>query len=120
MRKDPVIIDVGTPVIEAAQLMRVCNVTSLLVACRGRVIGMVTETDIVRNFVGANKVSYFFAVQDIIRSPVLGIDAQRPLSEAAHLMLKHGTFHLGVTRAGTFIGIISARDFLKPALIYSG
>lgn len=116
MKKDPVIVDIDTPVIEAAQLMKACNVASLLVACQGRIIGMLTETDIVRNFVSANKVSYFLSVHDIISSPTLGIDAQRPLVEAAHLMLKHRTFHLGVTKAGTFIGIISAHDFLKPVL----
>ncbi len=116
MRRDPVIIDIGTSVIEAAQLMKACNVSSLLVACRGRNIGMVTETDIIRNFVGANRVSYFLAVHDILSNPALGIDEQRPLTEAADLMLRHRTLYLGVTKAGTLIGIISACDFLRSMI----
>lgn len=114
MRKDPVIIDIGTSVIEAAQLMKVCNVESVLVAHRAHVIGIVTETDIVRNFVGADKVSYFLSVEHIMSRPALRIDEQRSLTEAADLMLKHRTLYLGVTKAGAFIGVISACDFLRP------
>jgi CBS domain-containing protein len=114
MKKDPVIVDLSTSVIEAAQLMRACNVESILVACRGHILGIVTETDIVRNFIGANKVSYFLSVRDIMSRPALGIDEQRPLAEAADLMHKHRTLHLGVTKAGSLIGVISACDFLRP------
>lgn len=114
LRKDPVILDLGTSVREAAQLMKACSVESVLVACRGHIIGIVTETDIVRNFIGADEVSYFSSVKDIMNRPALGIDAQRPLIEAADLMLRHRTYYLGVTNAGSLIGVISACDFLRP------
>ncbi len=114
LKKDPIIVDLSISVIEAAQLMKACNVESVLVACRGRIIGIVTETDIVRNFVGADEVSYFLSVKDIMSRQALGIDVQRPLSEAADLMLRHRTFYLGVTKGGSLIGVISACDFLRP------
>lgn len=114
LKEDPVVIDLNISVIEAAQLMKACNVESVLVACRGHIIGIVTETDIVRNFVGADNVSYFLSVKDIMSCRSIGIDAQRPLSEAADLMLRHRTFYLGVTKAGSLIGVISACDFLRP------
>lgn len=114
LKKDPIIVDLSISVIEAAQLMKACNVESVLVACRGCIIGIVTETDIVRNFVGADEVSYFLSVKDIMSRQTLGIDVQRPLSEAADLMLRHRTFYLGVTKGGSLIGVISACDFLTP------
>ena len=113
MKKDPVIVDIGTSVIEAAQLMKACNVESVLVALRGHVIGLVTETDIVRNFVASDKASYFLSVKDVMSHPALGIDKRGSLAEAADLMLQHRTFQLAVTNSGSLIGVISAWDFLR-------
>ena len=114
MRHKMVTVDVGTSVIEVAKLMTTCNVESILVTRQARIIGLVTESDVVRKFVGAEKAVYFVPVEAIMSSPVLGIEQQRPLTEAADLMNKHHTLHLGVTRHGTLIGIVSVRDFLQP------
>ena len=54
------------------------------------------------------------AVEVIMRSPLPGIEERRPLTEAADLMEKHRTLYLSVTRAGSFICLISVRDFLRP------
>lgn len=48
---------------------------------------------------------------------VLGIEERRSLTEAADLMDKHRTLHLGVTKGGTLIGLVSVRDFLRPVAI---
>ena len=117
MRKDLVTLDAGASVVEAAKLMRSYNVGSVLVATKGRIIGLVTESDVVRQFVGAEKVPFFMPVEDIMSSPVLGIEAHRPVTEAADLMDRHRTRHLGVTQAGALVGVISVRDFLKPVAI---
>ena len=46
-------------------------------------------------------------------SPV-PIEERRPLTEAADLMDKHRTLHLGVTKEGSLIGMVSVRDFSGP------
>ncbi len=117
MRKDLVTVDAGASVVEAAKLMRSYNVGSVLVATKGRIVGIVTESDVVRKFVGAEKVPFFMPVEDIMSSPVLGIEAHRPVTEAADLMDRHRTRHLGVTKAGALVGVVSVRDFLKPVAI---
>lgn len=117
MQTDMVTVDVGTSVIETAKLMRACNVESVLVAYQGQIIGIVTESDIVKKFVGAEKATYFVPVEDIMRSPVPGIEERRPLTEAADLMDRHHTLHLGVTKGGSFVGTVSVRDFLRPVSI---
>ncbi len=63
---------------------------------------------------GAEKAAYFVPVEDIMSSPVPGIEERRPLTEAAELMDKQRTLHLGVTKAGALIGLLSVRDFLRP------
>ncbi|MDH5194876.1 MAG: CBS domain-containing protein, partial [Nitrospira sp.] len=102
---------------EAAKLMRTCNVESVLVVRQTHIIGIVTESDVVKKFVGADKAPYFVPVEEIMSSPVPGIEERRPLTEAADLMDKHRTLHLGVTKGGALVGLVSVRDFLRPVSI---
>jgi len=117
MKKELVTVDAGTSVVEAAKLMKACNVGSVLVSQEGQIVGIVTESDVVRKFVGAEKAPYFIPVEDIMSSPVLGIEERRPITEAAELMNKHHTRHLGVTKSGALVGVVSVRDFLQPVSV---
>jgi CBS domain-containing protein len=65
---EPVTVDVGTSVVEAAKLMRARNVARVLVASRSQIIGILTESDIVKKFVGADKAIYFVPVEEIMSS----------------------------------------------------
>ncbi|HBH78559.1 MAG TPA: CBS domain-containing protein, partial [Nitrospira sp.] len=53
MQAKPVTVEVGTSVVEAAKLMRASNVESVLVTRQAQIIGLVTESDVVKKFVGA-------------------------------------------------------------------
>ena len=75
MKKELVTVDAGTSVVEAAKLMKTCNVGSVLVSQEGRIVGIVTEPDIVRKVVGAERIPYYIPVEDIMSSPVLGAGA---------------------------------------------
>lgn len=114
MKRDLVSVDSGTSVVEAAKLMKACNVGSVLVFHDHQIIGIVTESDVVKKFVGADKTPYFVAVEDIMSCPLIGIEERRPLTEAADLMDRHQTHHLGVTKGGAVVGILSVRDLLHP------
>jgi CBS domain-containing protein len=117
MQTEPVTVEAGTSVVEAARLMRAYNVESVLITRKAQVVGIVTESDVVKKFVGAERVPYFVPVEEIMSSPVPGIEERRPLTEAADLMDKHRTLHLGVTKGGALIGLVSVRDFLHPVSI---
>jgi CBS domain-containing protein len=117
MKTDLVTVDAGTSVIEAAKLMKVCNVGSVLIAREGCVIGIVTESDIVKKVIGSDRGPNLIPVEDIMSSPVVGIEARRPLTEAADLMNKHQSRHLSVTKGGALVGILSVRDLLRPVSV---
>jgi CBS domain-containing protein len=117
MKQELVTVDTGTSAVEAAKLMKACNVGSVLVSKQGRIVGIVTESDIVKKFVGADKLPYFVPVEEIMSTPVVGIEERRPITEAADLMNRHRTRHLGVTKGGALIGVISVRDFLRPVSV---
>jgi CBS domain-containing protein len=114
MKKDLITVDAGTSVVEAAKLMKACDVESVLVSNQSRIVGIVTESDIVKKVIGSDRSPYFIPVEDIMSSPVVGIEERRPLTEAADLMDKHQSRHLGVMKGGTVVGVISVRDLLRP------
>lgn len=110
-------IEAGTSAIEAAKLMAARKVGSVFVRRHNRFVGIVTEPDIVRKVVGADLVPYYIPVEEIMSSPILGIDERRPITEAADLMEQHGTRHLAVFKADEIVGILSVRDLLHPVSI---
>jgi CBS domain-containing protein len=117
IKEELITVDAGTSAIEVAKLMKTLNVESILVSNRERIVGMVTESDIVKKVVGADRSPYFIPIEEIMTSPVVGIEERRPLTEAAALMNKHRSCHLGVTKNGTMVGILSVRDLLHPVSI---
>ncbi|MDH4302914.1 MAG: CBS domain-containing protein [Nitrospira sp.] len=62
MQTEPVTVEVGTSVVEAAKLMRAYNVESVLVTSQAQIVGIVTESDVVKKFVGAERTPYFVPV----------------------------------------------------------
>ena len=117
MTRRMVNIEAGTSVIEAAKLMKTHKIGSVIVKQKGRIIGIVTEPDIIQKVVGAERVPYYIPVEDIMSSPVIGIDGRRPVTEAADLMEQYGTRHLAVLKGDSIVGILSVRDLLSPVSV---
>lgn len=117
MTKNLVQIQAGTSAIEAAKLMTNHKVGSVFVKQDSRIVGIVTEPDIIRKVVGAERVPYYVPVEEIMSTPVIGIDARRPITEAADLMEQHGTRHLAVLNGGSIVGVLSVRDLLHPVSV---
>jgi CBS domain-containing protein len=117
MTRSIVQLEAGTSAIDAAKLMKTHKIGSVFVKKEEDIIGIVTEPDIVRKVVGADRVPYYIPVEDIMSSPVIGIDERRPITEAADLMEQHGTRHLAVLKSGQVVGVLSVRDLLHPVSI---
>jgi CBS domain-containing protein len=117
MTRDLVKVQAGTSVDKAARMMTECKVGSLFVEQNQRLVGIVTEPDIVRKVVGESRQPYFVQVESIMSTPVIGIDERRPITEAADLMQQHGTRHLAVMNSGAIVGVLSVRDLLQPVSV---
>ncbi|OQW65001.1 MAG: hypothetical protein BVN28_02420 [Nitrospira sp. ST-bin4] len=100
--------------VDAAKLMSRRKIGSILVLHDHHIVGIVTESDIVRKVVGTDQESSHFPIATIMSAPVLGIDERRPITEAADLMQRHGTRHLMVCKSTTVVGVLSVRDLLRP------
>jgi len=77
----------------------------------------VTEPDIVRDVVGAERNPALIHVEEVMSFPVIEIEERSPLTEAADLMERHATRHLAVTKSGELVGVVSVRDLLHPVSI---
>ena len=117
MTRDLVDIQASMSTIDAAKLMKRYKVGSVLVRQGNRIVGIVTESDIIRKVVGADRVPYYIPVKDIMSSPIVGIDHRRPITEAADLMEQYGTRHLAVYKGEVIVGVLSVRDLLHPVSI---
>lgn len=117
MTKTLVTVPVGTSTADAAKVMNERQVGSVFIEQNNRVVGIVTESDIVRKVVGENKPVHCVSVESIMSSPVISLDERRSITEAADLMQSHRTRHLGVVQSGAIIGVLSVRDLLQPVAI---
>jgi CBS domain-containing protein len=117
MAKSLVNIEAGRSAMEAAKLMKTHKIGSVFVKRDNRIVGIVTEPDIIRRVIGVERVPYYVPVEEIMSSPVIGVDWQRPIIDAADMMHQHRTRHLAVFNGGAVVGILSVRDLLHPVSI---
>lgn len=117
MTRHMVNVEAGSSAIDAAKLMKNHKIGSVFVLEQDRIVGIVTEPDIIRKVVGVDGVPYGIPVEDIMSSPVIGIDGRRSVTDAADLMERHGTRHLAVLKDNSIVGILSVRDLLHPVSI---
>jgi CBS domain-containing protein len=106
-------IQTEATLLEAARLMREVQVGALLVEENGHLVGVVSETDLVRKAMAEGREIGQEKVRTIMSSPIITIDIDRPASDASDLMSEKGIRHLAVTDSGKIVGVISVRDLLR-------
>jgi CBS domain-containing protein len=107
-----VTIDRDSDVRTAAALMRDKNIGSLFVTRNKDIIGIITDTDMVRRVLAVGLDPSKISVEQIMTAPIVSIEEDKTLLDANDLMAKCHVRHLGVTRNGTLVGMISVRDLV--------
>ena len=102
-----------TPLVEAAAAMTERRVGSALVVDSGRLIGIVTERDVLRA-VGSGNVDGL--VGDWMTRHPETVDADESTQQAGVVMIHGGFRHLPVLEEGRPVGIVSIRDLMRVAL----
>ncbi len=108
------IISGDITVVEMAKIMAEKKIGSLLVQKRGKIIGIVTETDLVQKVMASNKDLESVRCEEVMSSPLKTINLSKRLFDAADIMDKHHIRHLAVEENGEVIGVISVRDLIHP------
>ncbi len=96
----------------AAKTMRTARVGSLLVKKGKQLVGIVTDTDIVRRAVATGKPLGKLTVEKIMTTPICTIEGNQSVDDAQDMMADLGVRHLGVTKNGEIVGVVSVRNLL--------
>lgn len=99
---------------EGAREMATHEIGSLLVTREGVYVGMITDVDIVRKVVAKRLDPLTTPAAQVMRAPLVTIEADQTVMEANDRMESEGIRHLAVTRGGEVIGVFSVRDLLRP------
>jgi CBS domain-containing protein len=85
----------------------------------GKPVGIITERDLVIRVLAKNLVPDAVKAKDIMTSPLVTIEPEATISEAARRMSRLEIRRLGVAYKGNLVGLISSRDVLgvMPELI---
>ncbi len=113
-------IEARANIIAAAQQMRDRKVGSLVVIRYGElmrdqaeeIIGLITETDIIRKAVAQEKDLSAITLDMVMTSPMITVEASWPLEDAFALMKDSGVRHLLVTQNKIVVGLASLRDLI--------
>jgi CBS domain-containing protein len=116
MTQNPRTVDAGSPVIEAARLMKEEDVGSVPVLDNGRLIGTLTDRDIVLRVVTEGRDPQSTKVMEVASSDLVTIDPQQNLDEALRMMATHQVRRLPVVEEdGHLVGILAQADAAREA-----
>jgi CBS domain-containing protein len=112
MSKQPKTVGPNVSIVSAAKKMKTARVGSLFVKKGKKLVGIVTDTDIVRRAVSTSKPLGKMTVEKIMTAPICTIEGSQSVDDAQDMMADLGVRHLAVTQAGEIVGVVSVRDVL--------
>jgi CBS domain-containing protein len=112
MSTDLVTVGPEYNVADVASLMRSKRIGSVIVLEDDRVLGILTERDIL-GVVGSGEDPKNVAAHEALTDDVVTIGPDAPVEEAAQEMVRAGVRHLPVISEQDLIGIVSMRDLVR-------
>ena len=104
------IVDDNVTLKSAAKMMSDKNIGSLLIVKDGKIKGIITERDILKNISKLN-----LKVSLVMSKKVITIEAEEKIEEAIRVMSENKIKRLPVMQDGKLAGIITATDIIAHA-----
>lgn len=129
MTKDPVTVSESLPVLEAGEIMRKQKISRLPVTRNGKLIGIITDMDIIRvspspaTTLSVFEVNYLLAkltVKEVMTKNPMTVGPDATLEEAAVLMRDNDIGALPVVDQGNLVGIITESDIFDAFISLMG
>ena len=111
----------NTTVHETARYLREKQVRAVAVCNdQGKVIGVVSQSDISDKVVAENKCPDWVRASEIMSTRLIAVSPQKTLEECLDLLEQYGIYHLlVVAENGAYLGMISIQDLLKIIALQS-
>jgi CBS domain-containing protein len=113
MAREPVMVESEKTVKETAMVMDRSGHGCLLVTSGGKIVGIITERDLVRRALAKGAGMIRKRVKNIMSSPLIVVDPDVSVEEAARVMAKHRVRRLPVVGSGGLAGLITITDIAK-------
>ncbi|MBU5537276.1 MAG: CBS domain-containing protein [Candidatus Aenigmatarchaeota archaeon] len=120
MNRNVVVVKKDATIKEASEVMSKLDISSLVVVEGDKIVGILTNTDIVRS-VAQNKQPESTLVEEMMTSKVITIEPDKKIEDAVDLMLENKIRELPVVENNKIKGIITVTDIAvaEPKLIAS-
>lgn len=115
--KDVLTVGQNQTVREAIEKMASLSVGTSVVVENEKVVGIISERDVLRKVVLTGKTVDDVKVKDIMSSNVISITSETLLAECMQLMTDNRIRHLPVLCDGALCGIVSIGDVVKYLMV---
>jgi CBS domain-containing protein len=113
MMTNPLSVDAGASIRQAAQVMRDNDIGDVLVVDDGTVRGIVTDRDIVVRALAEGHQPDATPVGDVTSPKLAVVEAEAELDKAAELMRRHAIRRLPVVDGEEVVGIVTLGDLAR-------
>jgi CBS domain-containing protein len=110
MTRDPVMVEPNATVRDAARMMRDRDIGSVLVAEKGRLVGLLTDRDIVVRALADRPDAADATVMEILSKELETVAPNDPADKAVKLMRSKALRRLPVVEGGKPVGVVSIGD----------
>lgn len=115
--RDVLTVDPDSTVRDAIEKMAEISAGTALVMEGGRVVGIVSERDVIRKVVLLNKNLSEVKVKEIMTTDLTSITQETSLDDCMQLITEKRIRHLPVICSGNLCGIISIGDVVKYLIV---
>jgi CBS domain-containing protein len=115
MSSNPCAIDADKPVAHAAKMMKQEDVGLAPVVEGDRLVGTLTDRDIVLRVVAEGKDPQTVTAREVASTDLITIDPQQDLDEALRLMASKQVRRLPVVEEGRLVGVLAQADIAREA-----
>lgn len=115
MTRKMITLDKGLSVKSAIKLMVKKNIGSVVVTADSSSdpVGILTERDILKSIAYKRIRPEITKIEEVMSTPILSVEADTTLGDAAQLMIKKNIRRLLVKEGNKYVGIITQRDLQK-------
>ncbi len=119
MKTQVVVAKPDANVKESAKIMTDIDIGCLVVLDNDKIVGIITERDILKKIVAEGADAEKVKIEDIMSKDVTTIDIDKTVENAAELMVEKKIKRLPVVNNGKLVGIITATDLIsyEPKMI---
>jgi CBS domain-containing protein len=113
MVKEVITVDEKFTVKEAADIMNKFEIGCLIVTKKGKALGILTERDLLKRIVGEARDPLKTRVVNVMSKPLIVVEPDMEMEEAAKLMFKLKIKKLPVVQDGQLLGLVTLTDLAR-------